>query len=241
MMKNCIRLIFCFLLLTTVSFLMSCQRTQNASAEEVATRYGGTENPEAVADPAAEADGTVIPGQPSEASEAGATKPQRSSGNRFGFAGAGEGPVKPLRRDTQVHKPEDPAEKRVEKKLETAATDMREEVVQAPPTRAPSVAENKIEAPTPPPAPPEPEAPVPPPPAPTPPASPQIVNLGFAEAIPGDALHVKLPGEFSGLPAISVEKMDVAGNNLGVSYPRGTLMKIPNPKVPGGQIHFKVP
>ena len=205
----------------------------------MATRYGDNEDPEAAVDPAAQADGNAT--QPQSDAASGTQPGKPGSGNRFGFAGAGEGPVKPLRRDNQIHKPDEPAEKRIEKKLEEAVTDVREEVVQAPPTRAPRTMENKIEAPTPPPAPPEPEAPVlPPAPAPAP-SAPQIVNLGFAEAIPGDDLHVKLPGEFSGLPAISVEKMDVAGNNLGVSYPRGTLMKIPNPKVPGGQIHFKVP
>ena len=248
-MKNSIRLIAGSLTVVSVSFLASCQKVQNASAEEVATRYGENgEKPEAEAQAEAAANNAgstesgAVQTQPTQGGTS--TQPPRESGNRFGFAGAqnNDPPVKPLRRDSQAYKPLE----QVKKKTQNAFSNVKKEVADSapqsvedtiapppPPTRNSSVSENKIEAPTPPPAPPAPPA--------APESTPQIVRLGYADSIPGDHLHVKLPGEYASLGPISVEKMDAAGNNLGTPWARGTQMQIPNPKAPGGKIYFKVP
>lgn len=181
------------LIVCSICFVTSCQKTQNASAEQLATQYGG--NPQ---DPSAEA------GQPDAGALTGPVAPQEQeqSRNRFGFA-AVENPVKPLRRDTSNHMP--PVE---EKKKEIADTANK-----IAPPKPPAVSTN----------------------------SSPIVKLGFANAVPGDPLHVTLPGEYASLGSISVERIDPAGNSLGSSWSRGTQMQIPNPKVNGGKIYFKVP
>jgi hypothetical protein len=69
----------------------------------------------------------------------------------------------------------------------------------------------------------------------------KIVNLGYAGAIPGDRLHVLLPGEFKELGPISIEQVDASGNRLGIPWPDGTEMEGANPNVPGGKIYFKIP
>lgn len=134
--------------------------------------------------------------------------------NRFGFAG-GDNPVKPLRRDTQNYTPA-----QEKPKLKERVSNLKKEVAQTPKF------DKKIDAPKPPPA---------------PAATSPIVKLGFANKVAGDSLHVTLPNEYASLGPVSVEKMDPAGNSLGSPWPRGTQMQIPNPKVSGGKIYFKVP
>lgn len=189
------------ILLIAVSVNTSCQKTQNASAEQVATQFG-----EGAQDPAI-ADGGLAP------ADASGTQPMADNSegrNRFGFAGADE-PVKPLRRDTQSYSPDEE-----KTKLKDRIPGLNSSTDQI----------SKIEAPKPP---------------AVAASDSSIVKLGFASKISGDDLHVTLPGEYASLGQISVEKMDPAGNSLGSPWARGTQMQIPNPKVPGGKIYFKVP
>lgn len=191
------------LLVLAMGAFTSCQKTQNASAEQVVAQVG--ENPQ---DPTA-ADGSPL--SQVQGPEAETPPPAQSGRNRFGFAGSSpEEPVKPLRRDTQSYSP----------------TEERTTLKDRVSNLKPQDNTQKINAPKPPPAP-APQSPV--------------VKLGFATNVPGDNLHVTLPGEYASLGPISVEKMDPAGNSLGSPWSRGTQMQIPNPKVAGGKIYFKVP
>ena len=81
------------LLLGMAAFLISCQKTQNASAEQLASLYG--EDEAAVSDPAAaDAGGNLETSSSASSGEAG------GSGNRFGYGGSDtEAPVQPLYRD----------------------------------------------------------------------------------------------------------------------------------------------
>ncbi len=224
-MSTLTRYTLCLLPLAAVCFLASCQKTQTASAEQQATAAQYGENP---FDP--EINGP-LDGSGGLAA-ASASSSSSASSNRFGFAGSteDEAPVQPLRRDTQVYAANEPApapKPRVEKREETAPPPaprqpdrFREELARAPLEEV----EKK-----------EPEAPKPAE------GDPMIVKLGFADAIPGDRLHVRLPGEYASLGPISVERMDASGNTLGTPWSRGTQMQIRNPQVPGGKIYFKVP
>jgi hypothetical protein len=197
-MKPRKQLTLCALFLIPVCFMTACQKTQNASAEQLATQYGTQQDPLQTAE---------TPEVPS-----GAVAPVADQGgrNRFGFGGdEPEAPVKPLRRDTASYSPVDEKPKlkdRVLKRESSTTTKIK------------------------------------PPELPKPPAvDSAIVKLGFANTVPGDQLHVTLPGEYASLGPISVERMDPAGNSLGAPWARGTQMQIPNPKAPGGKIYFKVP
>ena len=241
MMTKYIRHSIYLLPLLAGCFLAGCQKTQtaSASAEEQAgtAQYGPGENPN---DPQMNPDGQAS-GTSGETSDATGSS---GGGNRFGFAGANsEGPVKPLKRDNRVYSasnnsssssaPKPPSFRDSRREVAenfNSSVDNTTSSVNNSINKTAGRIEEKI-------APPE------PPPAPSPPKvdTSKIVQLGFADSIPGDNLQVKLPGQYASLPAISVERHDASGNPLGTPYSRGTLMQIPNPQVPGGKIYFKVP
>ncbi len=192
----------------------SCRKTQPASAESAATRYG--------AEVQETMDGAVASTEQAAAQVDGQIQEGR---NRFGFAGAdeSEGPIKPLHRDNTMY---DPHQQVASNNTPESVRKITEPSV--PKIEAPSLL-NVPQAPTPPPAP---HAPV---------VDDGVVKLGFANNIAGDKLHVTLPGEYASLGRVSIERIDPAGNPLGSPWSRGTQMQIPNPRVAGGKIYFKVP
>jgi hypothetical protein len=198
----------------SLPLVTGCQKVQTASAEQMATQYGT--GPAPATAPIPGAPGTPVAGTAPAAAvtaPAPALPANQPGRNRFGFAGAeGDSAVKPLRRDVGNH-----------------VTDMAASApkVEAPKIEAPKVQAPKIDAPK--------------VDAPKPVANSSIVKLDFADSVPGDKLHVTLPGEYASVGPISVEKVDPAGNGLGSPWARGTQMQVPNPKVPGGKIYFKVP
>lgn len=203
-----------FLLLGIAAFLISCQKTQNASAEQLTSHFGESE---------AEGSDTAAtdPGAPLESSSTASSTGEAGGGNRFGFGGSdSEPPVQPLYRDNSSYDPEKEKKKLVDHlpSLPGFGRDNSEQL------ELPESDEKIL-----PPAPPQPAQPDP------------VVRLGYAQTVPGDSLHVTLPGEYASLGPISIERMDPSGNKLGSPWARGTQMQIPNPEVPGGKIYFKVP
>lgn len=212
-MKHLNLFVACLLLGTTASFI-SCQKVQNASAEQLATHYG---EDEAGAADATAADAGGEPATSSSASSSG----ESGGGNRFGFGGSdSDAPVQPLYRDNTSYDPGKEKKKLVDHlpSLPGFGRDGNEQL------ELPESDEKIL-----PPSPPQPAQPDP------------VVRLGYAQTVPGDSLHVTLPGEYASLGPISIERMDPSGNKLGSPWSRGTQMQIPNPDVPGGKIYFKVP
>ena len=224
MMNLVKRLSFYCLPAILCGFSVSCQKVQNASAEKPAA-VG--DNGQALVD-----NPNGAPGSLEMATNNTPTAPaaQDSGRNRFGFSGSdtSDTPIKPLRRDTQTYPVED--KPKIKDRISNIGSDLKD-VANTPLKRA---EEKKISPP---------DVPVPPAPpaAPKPPTVSPIVKVGFADSIPGDPLHVTLPGEYVSLGSVSVERRDPAGNRLGSAWARGTQMQIPNPRVPGGTIYFKVP
>ncbi len=196
-------------------FVTGCQKVQTASAEQLATQFGT--GPAPLAAPGAPLAGSV-PGTTPATATAPTTTPapnlpaaSQTGRNRFGFAGA------------ESEAPVKPLRRDVGNHVPEVASAPK---VDAPKIQAPKMEEPKVEAP---------KLPA------TPPANTQVVKLDFANAVPGDKLHVTLPGEYASVGPISVEKVDPSGNGLGSPWARGTQMQVPNPNVPGGKIYFKVP
>lgn len=202
----------------SISFV-GCQKIQNASAQQSAINE----------EPSAKVEKVEVPkiNKPVvSTSNTTETKPKPDR-NEFGFASSSssnKAPAPPLRRDTTpIKKP---------------VTELREKIVDTGSSINTGIQAPKIPAP-----------PIPPPPVINPPApKPQpkvtndaIIRLGAANAVPGDNLHVTLPGSFANLGPISIERLDSSGNTLGSPWASGTQMQIPNPNVPGGKIYFKVP